>query len=150
MARHLQVYTHDALVVTFDPARCIHAATCVRLLPAVFDAKARPWIRPDAADATTILDVVRRCPSGALKASMEGAAVDVDGDNVALQVGRDGPLVVRGPVTIVDEHTGATLVEDVRVVLCRCGQSARKPFCDGAHRRARFRDPADGRETVHE
>jgi uncharacterized Fe-S cluster protein YjdI len=85
MARHLQVYTHDALVVTFDPARCIHAATCVRLLPAVFDAKARPWIRPDAADATAILDVVRRCPSGALKASMEGAAVDVDGDEVALQ-----------------------------------------------------------------
>ena len=42
VARRLQVYRTDAIEVTFDPNRCIHFAACVRTLPAVFDAKARP------------------------------------------------------------------------------------------------------------
>jgi uncharacterized Fe-S cluster protein YjdI/CDGSH-type Zn-finger protein len=150
MARHLQVYTHESLTVTFDPSRCIHAATCVRALPAVFDAQARPWIRPGAASAAEILEIVQRCPSGALKASFEGVARDVERTDADLHVSPHGPLVVRGPVRIVDDATGDVVVEDVRVLLCRCGQSARKPLCDGAHRRVRFRDPADGRATVHE
>ncbi|MCU0649313.1 MAG: (4Fe-4S)-binding protein [Gemmatimonadaceae bacterium] len=142
MARHLQVYTHDGLRVTFEPARCIHAATCVRHLPAVFDAQARPWIRPDAATPEEIIAIVQRCPSGALKAELDGTPHDLTRADVEVAVERHGPLVVRGPVTLVDEATGATVVEDRRMVLCRCGQSAKKPFCDGAHRRVHFRDPA--------
>jgi CDGSH-type Zn-finger protein len=36
-----------------------------------------------------------------------------------------------------------------RVTLCRCGASARKPFCDGRHLEARFDDgdcPPAGRD----
>jgi uncharacterized Fe-S cluster protein YjdI/CDGSH-type Zn-finger protein len=150
MARHLQVYVHESLTVTFDASRCIHAATCVRSLPAVFDAQARPWIRPGAASADDILAVVQRCPSGALKATLNGEPRDITPDIAEVQASPHGPLVVRGPVTIVDDASGTTVVEDVRVVLCRCGQSANKPFCDGAHRRVRFRDPAEGRAPVHE
>ena len=31
------------------------------------------------------------------------------------------------------------MLEAGRVLLCRCGQSANKPFCDGSHERAEFR-----------
>lgn len=33
-------------------------------------------------------------------------------------------------------------VEKPRVFLCRCGQSANKPFCDGAHKTVGFEAPA--------
>jgi CDGSH-type Zn-finger protein len=47
---------------------------------------------------------------------------------------RDGPLIIRGEFTITD--VDGTVVDPGRatVALCRCGRSARKPFCDGSHR----------------
>jgi uncharacterized Fe-S cluster protein YjdI len=55
--------------VSFDPEVCQHAATCVRELPAVFDAKRRPWIDPDGATPEEVVAQVKRCPSGALRYS---------------------------------------------------------------------------------
>lgn len=46
----------------------------------------------------------------------------------------DGPLQVDGPVTINDEQ-GNPIETTERTWLCRCGFSAKKPFCDGSHRR---------------
>ena len=57
---------------------------------------------------------------------------------------RDGPLIVRGRFRIV-EPSGAEIDPGrATVALCRCGRSTRKPFCDGSHKRSRFRtsDPA--------
>jgi uncharacterized Fe-S cluster protein YjdI len=59
-------YAADGIVVTWEPARCRHAAECVRGLPAVFDRDARPWIDPTGASADEIVTVVDRCPSFAL------------------------------------------------------------------------------------
>lgn len=51
----------------------------------------------------------------------------------------DGPLIVRGPAEIVDDH-GAPIERHRRTVaLCRCGVSAIKPWCDGTHKLAGFR-----------
>lgn len=52
----------------------------------------------------------------------------------------NGPLVVEGPVTIVDHEGNAFAIstDKPNVALCRCGQSANKPFCDGAHKQANF------------
>jgi CDGSH-type Zn-finger protein len=74
-----------------------------------------------------------------------------------INVRKDGPYVVEGLVplarkSIVYSEWGepltwrkdATIPTDQRYRLCRCGQSARKPFCDGTHARVGF----DGSETA--
>jgi uncharacterized Fe-S cluster protein YjdI len=141
VARLLQTYQDGELTVTFEPRRCIHAAACIRALPEVFDSTARPWIRLERGEAGPILAAVLACPTGALRAYDAGAMVEVDPEPVSLQATRHGPLVVRGDVRVVLED-GTELVRDTRVALCRCGHSARLPFCDNSHRAARFRDPA--------
>ena len=133
--------------ISFDARRCIHAAECVNGLPKVFDPQARPWIRPDGADADAIATVVRRCPSGALQAeTLDGTSL-VDADprgSVTLRA--DGPVHLRGTIRLEDAE-GNVIAEDTRVALCRCGASKNKPFCDNSHVDAGFTDTgAVGRE----
>jgi CDGSH-type Zn-finger protein len=67
---------------------------------------------------------------------------------VTIHAKPNGPLIVVGPITLVDP-TGATVTvpPDRAVALCRCGQSSMKPFCDGSHSRTNFTasDPAPAR-----
>jgi CDGSH iron-sulfur domain-containing protein 3 len=52
----------------------------------------------------------------------------------------NGPLVIDGQVTVVD-HLGNPFPpnnDKPSVALCRCGHSANRPFCDGAHHRHGF------------
>ncbi|HEX7247085.1 MAG TPA: CDGSH iron-sulfur domain-containing protein [Actinomycetota bacterium] len=49
---------------------------------------------------------------------------------------REGPFLVRGPVTIVDEDGREIDVRRSVVPLCRCGRSRTKPLCDGVHEAA--------------
>jgi CDGSH-type Zn-finger protein len=60
---------------------------------------------------------------------------------ITIRLRENGPLVVQGPVRVID-HQGNefTLPEGKEfVALCRCGQSRRRPFCDGSHRDCGFR-----------
>lgn len=50
---------------------------------------------------------------------------------------KNGPLEVSGPVEIQDAD-GKALTAEQPAYLCRCGQSANKPFCDGTHRKVGF------------
>jgi CDGSH-type Zn-finger protein len=58
---------------------------------------------------------------------------------VRVKVVQNGPLQVRGPVELID-HDGNRYDLGARtsVVLCRCGGSTTKPFCDGTHSRIGF------------
>jgi CDGSH-type Zn-finger protein len=52
----------------------------------------------------------------------------------------NGPLVLLGPVRIVD-HLGNAFTPPAgkeTIALCRCGNSKNKPFCDGSHRACGF------------
>ncbi|MGW5867307.1 (4Fe-4S)-binding protein [Streptomyces sp. NPDC055239] len=62
-----KAYEGQLITVTFEARRCLHAAECVNGLPEVFDTAERPWIRPDGAEVGRLIEVVRRCPSGALQ-----------------------------------------------------------------------------------
>ena len=48
-------------------------------------------------------------------------------------IGNKGPLVIKGGVTLIHPD-GLEEQRDGTVALCRCGLSAKKPFCDGSHR----------------
>lgn len=55
-------------------------------------------------------------------------------DGVRITLCPDGPLLVRGDLTLIDAdgidiHSGRNVV-----ALCRCGASTIKPFCDGTHK----------------
>ncbi|MFF4127831.1 CDGSH iron-sulfur domain-containing protein [Microbispora rosea] len=51
----------------------------------------------------------------------------------------DGPLLVRGPFTLMTQDGRRIDPGRVTVALCRCGRSSTKPFCDGSHKAAGFR-----------
>jgi uncharacterized Fe-S cluster protein YjdI len=71
MTKRLQTYESDEIVVTFDPAICIHSGVCIRGLSDVFDVRRKHWIRPELASAAQVAAQVQACPSGALQFQMK-------------------------------------------------------------------------------
>lgn len=51
-----------------------------------------------------------------------------------IRVTADGPLLVRGPIRLVDERGDEVPVRRRVNAICRCGRSATQPFCDGTHK----------------
>ncbi|MFK7968829.1 MAG: (4Fe-4S)-binding protein [Bacteroidia bacterium] len=134
----IKEYSNDDLTVVWKPKTCIHSEKCWRGLASVFNPKGRPWIDVSGASSEVIAKQVEACPSGALtyylnntqETNMENAQV------IEVKVAGGGPLLVAGEVKII--HKDGT--EEVRknCALCRCGHSANKPFCDGAHKTSDF------------
>jgi len=61
------------------------------------------------------------------------------GEPVEIRVRDDGPYKVTGPVRLIDPEGNEIAFDRERpLVLCRCGRSRTKPFCDQAHREAGF------------
>ena len=54
-----------------------------------------------------------------------------------ITVRRNGPYFVEGRAVVRNED-GFVLAEGSRIVLCRCGSSVGKPFCDASHRDSGF------------
>ena len=76
---------------------------------------------------------------------------------VSIVISKDGPYVVSGDAPLTDEIIGANAEGEsvewrrgraydapAKYALCRCGQSARAPFCDGTHAKVGF----DGTKTT--
>jgi len=59
---------------------------------------------------------------------------------VNLEPQPNGPVKATGPLVILDE-AGAEVERTTQAFLCRCGHSARQPYCDGSHKRAGFVAP---------
>lgn len=148
----LHRYEAAHAVVTWDAGVCRHAAECVRCLPAVFDPKAKPWIAVENASFDALAAAIARCPSGALRlyrpdgtlavasaAASAAAAAPAPAETV-LRMRPNGPNVISGDVVVAGAR-GAAAPGRATVVLCRCGASGNKPYCDGTHNRIGFRDP---------
>ena len=50
----------------------------------------------------------------------------------------DGPLIVRGPFSLLSGDGSTIDVGRRTIALCRCGRSRLRPFCDGTHGHTRF------------
>jgi CDGSH-type Zn-finger protein len=63
-------------------------------------------------------------------------------------VRNNGPLRLEGENIVLTDQDGKPfgLAGRVVVSLCRCGQSANKPFCDGSHNRVGFASECPARE----
>ncbi|HTV34617.1 MAG TPA: CDGSH iron-sulfur domain-containing protein [Methylocella sp.] len=120
--------------IRFDSKLCIHARQCVLRQPDVFKANVQgPWIDPDAASPSALLEVAHHCPSGAITIQRTDGGEGETAPRVNLITLREnGPLAFHAEIKIGDRPVS------YRATLCRCGQSKNKPFCDGAHASGRF------------
>ncbi len=132
-------YVGSKITVHDNRAICAHAAECVKNSP-VFSTETRPWINPDGNTVESIIETVRKCPSGALSYSIDSVEYrDRDDGKAMVRVSKDGPYVITGGVELIGDDTrfgeGAS---KEHYTLCRCGASQNKPFCDGTHHKIKF------------
>ena len=67
-----------------------------------------------------------------------GPGLETTGGPLKVRPMPDGPLKVEGNLTL-RAASGRIAWQGTKTVLCRCGLSKNKPFCDGAHREAGFK-----------
>lgn len=118
---------------------CSHDRSCVTLLPSVFRRGEKRWIRPDEAGVSEIVDVIEKCPSGALSYSIGHRKCTELDRPPAIKVAKNGPLEITGGILLKDDLSSKPQSPE-HYTLCRCGGSKNKPFCDGSHWDNEFED----------
>ena len=121
-------------VIHFNAERCIHSRNCVLDRPDVFVPNVSgEWIYPDRATPGEAAALALNCPSGAIRyENADGSPAERPPLVNTVRVRENGPLAFHGPLSVAGTDEG------FRATLCRCGASARKPFCDGSHVAAGF------------
>jgi len=64
----INVYKNSEISVSFDAKKCINSQLCAKGLSSVVRNSLLPWKDVDSAESKRILNQIRKCPSGALKA----------------------------------------------------------------------------------
>ena len=133
-------YAGKQIVIHDNRAICAHVGKCTDGLPGVWRMGQEPWIDPDGADVAAIISIIEQCPSGALSYTLvDDPASAETADECRIEVSKDGPYYVHGPVDLGDAEWGEGSSK-TRYALCRCGASKNKPFCDGSHWNIEFHD----------
>jgi len=140
MADEIVVGKHAT--IHFDAKRCVHSRNCVLSHPDVFVPNVQgEWIHPDAQPVQELVRIGQNCPSGAIRVIVN-AGFGGNGDLKSseelpivntLRVRENGPLAIEAELQIKVHPE-----KSPRATLCRCGQSSRKPYCDGSHVAAGF------------
>ncbi len=132
-------YAGADIEVHYSKHLCSHAAECGRLADAVFNTAQKPWIQPDNGTVEQIKAAVKACPSGALRYSEKGGEPQhIPTGTTGISIQKNGPYWVQN-IPIEGRDTGPVGTKD-KYVLCRCGLSRNKPYCDGTHRDANWSD----------
>ncbi|MEE9388227.1 MAG: CDGSH iron-sulfur domain-containing protein [Paracoccaceae bacterium] len=125
----LITYEGADISITYNPRLCSHAAECARVAGNIFDSTAKPWVQLDNGTVDQVKAVVAACPSGAFALANGDHIIP---DRAEIEIEKNGPLWVTGP-TIECQNAGEGATAQ-KYVLCRCGLSGNKPFCDGSHK----------------
>ena len=135
----IKEYVNGDLIVIWKPKKCIHAAECVKRLPEVYNPDEKPWIKAENANIEDLKKQIQACPSGALTYKMANVETQDDAQSeIKIEVLQNGPLLVHGTLHVTNSD-GNNEVKDKTTAFCRCGASANKPYCDGAHRNVDFK-----------
>lgn len=127
------------VTVSYTPVLCGHIAECQRLHKTVFDPAKKPWIQPENGTVEGIKSVIAACPSGALQVAVGDENLGhIDSDDLSVSVVQHGPYIVKN-IDLLAEFNGAGASQK-EFILCRCGHSKNKPFCDGSHHDAGWND----------
>ncbi|MCH7843498.1 MAG: CDGSH iron-sulfur domain-containing protein [Chloroflexi bacterium] len=133
-----KVFEGEKIIVKDDHSLCMHAGYCGNRFTNIWkmlEDSADPEVR------AKIIAMVEMCPSGTLTYAPDESSEVVEPDlPKEVAVVADGPLWVTGGI-LVERRDGEPLETRNRVTLCRCGESAIKPFCDGSHKDIQFKDP---------
>lgn len=132
-----KVYQGDGITMTDDESLCAGYAFC--------DPHGGVWREiahtSDPAVKARLQRQIANCPSGRLQYSLHGSSAPFEEHyEPTIATIHNGPLWVLGGVPI-ETHDGFTHEIRNRQLLCRCGASENKPFCDGSHRRVKFQAP---------
>jgi uncharacterized Fe-S cluster protein YjdI len=146
--KSIREYTNGEITVFWNAELCIHSANCLIGLPDVFDNQKRPWVNIHGSDSKEIMKVVDTCPSRALTylksnrfaPTKPRQQVKKKAKFARIQILKDGPLLVSGNFLIRDPQKKKVRVENKLAALCRCGSTRKRPFCDGSHHKAGFKD----------
>jgi CDGSH-type Zn-finger protein/uncharacterized Fe-S cluster protein YjdI len=133
-------YGGESLDIVWDGSLCIHVGECGRAKNDLFVGGRQPWCQPDLVSAEVAVEVVHRCPTGALSVERkDGGTGERSDDKNVIVVANNGPLYARGDLRIDGAPEGSPGTS-FRAALCRCGDSKNKPFCDNSHEENGFRD----------
>lgn len=135
-------YDGTGVTVVDDRSVCEHAGFCGIGATNVWKMVAGT---DDTGRRSLMMAMIERCPSGALRYEIDGVQIE-PALPVEIAVIADGPIWVTGGIAI-DRADGAAFEARNRVTLCRCGQSANKPLCDGSHAKVGFSDDGSGGEA---
>jgi CDGSH-type Zn-finger protein len=136
-ATRRKVYPGVGMTMTDDESLCAGYGFC--------DPNGGVWREmaksADHAIKQRLQQQIANCPSGRLQYTLEGSEAPVE-QHFAPTVATipDGPLWLLGGVA-VETTDGFTYEVRNRQLVCRCGASQNKPFCDGSHRRVSFKAP---------
>lgn len=127
----LETFEGREITVHYNRLLCSHAGECGKI-KAVFDPSQKPWIRPDNGASDDIIGVINACPSGALSYNSSDQPDQTAILHIAeISIQPNGPYRIAGiPLATARLAKGASAA---KYVLCRCGASKNKPYCDGTH-----------------
>jgi CDGSH-type Zn-finger protein/uncharacterized Fe-S cluster protein YjdI len=132
-------YPGKEIDVQWDGRLCIHIGECGNAQGDLFVGGRDPWCIPDTSTKAEVREIVERCPSGALSYSDKDDVPETAPAENTVTVAYNGPLYARGELAIEGAPEDMPGVR-FRAALCRCGQSANKPFCDNTHIEIGFQD----------
>ena len=130
----------SGIVVKSDFSLCMDSGFCGNrntTIRKMIPGTTEPAVRAE------IMAMIDRCPSGTYSYSMTKDGEDIEAD-LPVQIAQTTEITSAGPIEGPLWVTGYIEVERAdkkpfeirnRVTLCNCGESGKKPLCDGTHRR---------------